>query len=323
MHRGAEKLFESRDYRQIVMLANRHDWLSAFGSELGVVLAVERLLRLEVPVRAVWLRTMLAELSRLAAHLAFLAALPPETGVLVGAGAGALREQVQDLLEGVAGGRVHYMFNRVGGVLQDLPADWPDAAGDTLAAAEPVLRQLGELFAGPDFVARTRGLGRLDPTTAAGYGVSGVPARAAGLPLDLRLADPYLAYPALEVRPAVRPEGDAGARVRCLLDECRESIRLVRRCLAELHRMPGPVNVRLPKVVRAPEGAVYAWTENPLGINGYYLVSRGMPSPWRLKLRSGSFNNVQALRAILPGTSVADLVTVLASMFFVVGDVDR
>src|SRR5258707_407025 len=129
MHRGAEKLFEVRDYRQIIMLANRHDWLSAFANELGVVLAAERMLGMEVPVRAVWARTMLAELNRVLNHLMFLGSYPLELGAITPIFyAFREREEIQKVMEEVSGGRMHFMFNRVGGLKEDLPAGWLDRA---------------------------------------------------------------------------------------------------------------------------------------------------------------------------------------------------
>src|SRR6266508_5334194 len=134
MHRGAEKLFEVRDYRQIIVLANRHDWLSAFANELGVVLAVERLLGLEVPVRAVWARTLMAELNRVLNHLMFLGSYPIELGAITPIFyAFREREALQAVMEEATGGRMHYMFNRVGGLTQDLPAGWLDRVRTAVA----------------------------------------------------------------------------------------------------------------------------------------------------------------------------------------------
>ena len=302
LHRGAEKLFEVRDYRQITVLANRHDWLSAFGSELGVVLAVERMLGMEVPERAVWLRTLLAELNRVVNHLAFLP------------GTFALREPLQAVLEEASGGRIHYMANRVGGLKDDVPAGWSDRVRLAVATVRPRLPTGLEVAAGSGVLSRE---------AAMQYGVSGPVARASGLDVDLRRDDPYLGYGQLPVRVVTRTAGDARARYECLLEQTVASLDLADAVLDRLPGLSGPVNVRLPKTVKAPEGAVYEWTENPLGINGYYLVSRGERTPWRLKLRSASFNNVQALTALLPGTKVEDLTTVLGSLFFVVGDIDR
>ena len=330
MHRGAEKLFEARDYRQIIVLANRHDWLSAFSNELGVVLAVERMLGMEVPVRAVWARTLLAELNRVLNHLMFLGSYPIELGAITPIFyAFREREVVQAVMEEVSGGRMHYMFNRVGGLKEDLPAGWLQR---TTEAIELVRRRvkadIDALVRGNEiFRARTSGIGRLTPEMAERYGVSGPIARASGLDFDLRRDEPYLAYgeiPRDVLRVVTHTDGDSLARFECLLDQVYVSLDIAAFCVDKLAELGGgPINVRLPKVVKAPEGATYAWTENPLGINGYFLVSRGERTPWRMKLRTASFNNIQVLSELLPGTLVADMVAILGSMFFVVGDIDK
>ncbi|MDX6212900.1 MAG: NADH-quinone oxidoreductase subunit [Frankiales bacterium] len=328
MHRGAEKLFEVRDYRQIVVLANRHDWLSAFSNELGVVLAVERMLGMEVPVRATWARTLLAELNRVLNHLMFLGSYPLEIGAITPVFyAFTQREAIQAVMEEISGGRMHFMFNRVGGLKEDLPNGWRERARRAVADVRHGLGDIEDLIAGNEiFQARTRGVGVLSPELIAQYGVSGPIARASGVALDLRRDEPYLAYGELQdtLRVVTRTEGDCLARFQCLLEQVYVSLDLADACLDRLAELPpGPINVRLPKVVKAPEGATYAWTENPLGINGYYLVSHGEKTPWRLKLRSASFNNVQVLSELLPGTLLPDLIAILGSMFFVVGDIDK
>ena len=331
MHRGAEKLFEARDYRQIIVLANRHDWLSAFSNELGVVLAAERMLGMEVPERAVWARTLLAELNRVLNHLMFLGSFPLELGAITPMFyAFTEREELQAVMEEVSGGRMHFMFNRVGGLKEDLPAGWLDRVDAAVGTVRRRLPDLEGLVVGNEILrARTRGVGVLTREQVSGYGVSGPIARASGLDLDLRRDEPYLAYgelfsPGGPGRVVTRTEGDALARFECLLEQVHVSLDLALACTERLRSLPpGPVNQKLPKVLRIPEGACYAWTENPLGHNGYYLVSRGDKTPWRLKLRSASFNNVQVLSELLPGCLVADLVAVMGSMFFVVGDVDK
>ncbi|MEV6208539.1 NADH-quinone oxidoreductase subunit D [Kitasatospora sp. NPDC051914] len=328
MHRGAEKLFEARDYRQIIMLANRHDWLSAFSNELGVVLAVERMLGMEVPERAVWIRTLLAELNRVLNHLMFLGSYPLELGGITPIfHAFHGREELQHVLEEASGGRMHYMFNRVGGLKEDLPAGWLGRVRQAVAAVRKQLPVYEDLVLGNEiFRGRTAGVGVLTREQVHAYGVSGPIARASGVDFDLRRDEPYLAYGELAdlLTVVVREEGDCLARFECLLEQTANSLDLAEACLDRLAGIaPGPVNLRLPKVLKAPEGTTYAWTENPLGINGYYLVSRGDKTPWRLKLRSASYNNIQALTELLPGTLVADMVAILGSMFFVVGDIDK
>jgi NADH-quinone oxidoreductase subunit D len=328
MHRGAEKLFEARDYRQIIMLANRHDWLSAFSNELGVVLAVERMLGMEVPERAVWTRTLLAELNRVLNHLMFLGSYPLELGAITPVFyAFDERENLQHVMEEVSGGRMHYMFNRVGGLKEDVPNGWYGRARQAVAGVRARMRTFDDLVLGNEiFRGRTRGVGVLSQEAVHAYGVSGPVARASGVDFDLRRDEPYLAYGDLQdtLKVVTRSEGDCLARFEVLLEQTYNALALADACLDRLAELPpGPINQRLPKVLKAPEGHTYAWTENPLGLNGYYLVSKGEKTPYRLKLRSASYNNIQALTVLLPGTLVADMVAILGSMFFVVGDVDK
>ncbi|MFB7287435.1 NADH-quinone oxidoreductase subunit D [Actinacidiphila glaucinigra] len=328
MHRGAEKLFEARDYRQIIMLANRHDWLSAFSNELGVVLAVERMLGMEVPERAVWTRTLLAELNRVLNHLMFLGSYPLELGGITPIfHAFREREDLQAVMEEVSGGRMHYMFNRVGGLKEDLPNGWHGRVRSAVAEVRSRMGTFDDLVLGNEiFRGRTRGVGVLSAQNVHAYGVSGPIARASGVDFDLRRDEPYLAYGELAdtLKVPTRTAGDCLARFEVLLEQTHNALDLADACLDRLAELPpGPINQRLPKVLKAPEGHTYAWTENPLGLNGYYLVSKGEKTPYRLKLRSASYNNVQALAVLLPGTLVADMVAILGSMFFVVGDIDK
>ncbi|NHN55361.1 NADH-quinone oxidoreductase subunit D [Calidifontibacter sp. DB0510] len=331
MHRGAEKLFEVRDYRQIMVLANRHDWLSAFSNEIGVALTVERMLGMDVPERATWTRTLLAELNRVLNHLMFLGSYPLELGAITPIFYSFReREELQAVMEEISGGRMHYMFSRVGGLRDDLPAGWLGRVAASIAAVRRRLPDLESLLVGNEILrARTRGVGVLSPELIEAYGVSGPIARASGVDVDLRRDRPYLAYAELFApggpgRVVVRSAGDCLARLEVLLEQVHVSLDLAQACLDRLAALPaGPVNVKLPKVLKVPEGWDYVATENPLGFNGYYLVSRGDKTPWRLKLRSASFNNVAVLGELLPGTLIADMVAILGSMFFVVGDIDK
>jgi NADH-quinone oxidoreductase subunit D len=331
MHRGAEKLFEVRDYRQIIVLANRHDWLSAFANELGVVIAVERMLGMEVPERAVWARTLLAELNRVLNHLMFLGSYPLEIGAITPIFYSFReREEIQRVMEEISGGRMHFMFNRVGGLKDDLPAGWLGRVRRAVAVVRSRMPDIDNLIMGNEiFRARTRGVGVLSTEHIHQYGVSGPIARGSGVDFDLRRDDPYLAYGELfggagPGRVVTRETGDCLSRFEVLLEQVHVSLDLADACAERLMELPrGPINLRLPKVLKAPEGHTYAWTENPLGINGYYLVSRGEKTPWRLKLRSASYNNIQVLVELLPGCLVADMIAVLGSMFFVVGDIDK
>lgn len=324
VHRGAEKLFESRDYRQILMLVDRHDWLSAFCSEIGVAVGIERALGITVPDRAQHLRVLLCELTRIAHHLAFLAPLPGPLPAPWRRSAWAWRAQILDLVEEATGHRIHPMFTQIGGLRADVPEGWLAHVRDAMAAwaqdgGAQILRtaELDEALH-----QHYSGVAVLAADAAQGHGASGPVARASGVDLDLRRDDPALPYPQLSV--PLRSTGDARARIELLLDEVDTSLDLVRWALDRLAQdSGGPVNVRLPKVVRVPEGRYLTWTENPPGINGYLLVSRNDRTPWRLKLRSAGFGNASALGAALVGTRTADLPAAIASFLLVCGDVDR
>lgn len=331
LHRGAEKLFEVRDYRQIVVLANRHDWLSAFSNELGIVLAAEQMLGIDVPLRAVWARTLLAELNRVLNHLMFLGSYPLEIGAITPIHyAFREREAIQQVMEEISGGRMLYMFNRVGGLKEDLPAGWLDRASAAIAGVRRRLPAMRDMMLDNEiFQARSRGIGVLDAATVHSHGVSGPIARASGVDTDLRRDEPYLAYGELfrdggPGRVVTRTAGDCYARFEVLAEQISVSLELAEACIVRLRSLPrGPINVKLPTSLELPEGHTYCWTENPLGLNGYYLVSRGGRTPWRLKLRSASFNNIAVLPEVLRGCLVSDMVAVLGSMFFVVGDIDK
>lgn len=320
MHRSAEKLFESRDYRQAMLLANRHDWLSAFSSEVGIALALESALGIAPPERATWIRTLLAEANRLFALLAFVAPVAGEQRTTLE----RLRERLSDVQEEVTGGRIHPGFARIGGVAAPIGkvalAQYLSVMDDVEASWQPTHDALST-YAEP-----LAGVAVLRRADALAFGVSGVVGRASGLDLDLRRDDPYLAYDRLGDLMAfeVRHEGDVPARYECIIDQLRLSSRLVRACVDEVRRLgDGPVDVPLPKVVRLPEGTTYAWVEGPLGISGALVVSTGDKAPWRLKIRSASFATMQAMAGAVVGTRLTDLSDALMSFPMVMGDVDR
>lgn len=319
LHRGVEKLFEVRDYRQVLMLANRHDWHAPFAGELSVALAVEGLLGLVVPPRAVWLRMLLAEHTRITSHLGFLGwwARRFPDGPAIHPAREALREQLLSL----TGNRVHPMITRIGGLAVDASPEWLAAELTAIGPAVQVAHDL--LSAGPVAAAVTP----VSAEIVAGYGLSGPLARAAGVPRDVRLDTPYLDYAALlslATRPAVRPvTNDAAGRLALLAYEVIDSAGLITEMVEHLDGLDGPIEVPLPKVIKVPEAETFVATEAPLGRAGCHLVSRGQPTPWRLRLRTPSAATVSALPAILPGCPVEHLEAALASLGYVVGDVDK
>jgi NADH-quinone oxidoreductase subunit D len=322
LHRGTEKLLEARDYRQALMLANRHDWLGAVISEVALATAVEDLLGLEVPPRAVWLRTLLCEINRASAallHLAGAASLPPRGRPASGAPGIQAREAWLDCLEAISGGRVHPMITRIGGLAYDAPASWGDhitTAVETTRATMPALL---------DAIASTipPGVAPLSHDEAQRWAVTGPVARASGLDQDLRRDDPTLAYADLSdvLRTVTAHDGDALARYQVLAGQLLADLDVIAACWERLPQ--GPVDVRLPKVVRAPEGESYSCLESAMGASGAYVVSTGGTTPWRVRLRTASYSNVQAMAVALPGTRLADLPAAVGSFLFVAGDLDH
>jgi NADH-quinone oxidoreductase subunit D len=323
MHRGFEKLAEHRDYRQIKALVNRHDWLSGFSNELGVALAVERMLEMEVPERAQWIRMLIAEWNRILNHLMFIGSFALELGAITPMFyAFREREDIQHLLESATGGRLHFTYNQVGGLKIDLPKGFLRRSAELSAITRSRLQDYKDLVLGSEiFQARTVGIGPLPTDVALSYGVSGPTLQATGLPEDSRVTEPYLKYGEIDVPVPVGENGDSFDRFYCLLHRVEASLDIIDQILD--HMPSGPVNVKLPKQVKAPEGATYVRTENPLGQLGYWLESDGGRTPWRLKMRTPSFSNVQALPYLLEGVLVPDAISVLGSVFFVVGDIDR
>ncbi|MEX0831345.1 MAG: hypothetical protein WD358_08550 [Nitriliruptoraceae bacterium] len=323
MHRGFEKLAEHRDYRQIKALVNRHDWLSGFSNELGVALAVEQMLEMEVPERAQWIRMLIAEWNRILNHLMFVGSFAIELGAITPMFyAFREREDIQHLLESATGGRLHFTYNQVGGLKIDLPKGF---LRQSMGLSQHVRKRLPDYFdlvlGNEIFQARTKGIGPLPTDVALSYGVTGPALQATGLPEDSRVTEPYLKYGDIDVRVPVGENGDSFDRFSVLLHRIEASLDII----DQIHdHMPaGPVNSKLPKMVKAPEGATYVRTENPLGQLGYWLESDGGRTPWRLKMRTPSFSNVQAIPYLLRGVLVPDAVAVLGSVFFVVGDIDR
>ena len=322
LHRGTEKLLEVRDYRQALMLANRHDWLSAVTSEVTLALAAEELLGLQVPDRATWLRTLLCEINRTSAalmHLAGAAALPPHGGAAGDSPGMLAREAWLRCLESLTGGRVHTMVTRIGGVAYDVPAGWGAQVHAAITLTRAVMPQVVEGV----LQAIRPGIAELDRAAAVRWSVCGPVARASGIDQDLRRDAPSLAYPQMAnvLRVVTADAGDALSRYLVLAEQVVADLEIITACLDGLPE--GPIDIRLPKVVRAPEGASYAWLESAVGINGVYLVSTGATTPWRVRLRTASYANVQAMSAALPGTQLIDMPAAIGSFLFVAGDLDH
>ncbi len=323
MHRGFEKLAEYRDYRQIKALVNRHDWLSGFSNELGVALAVETMLEMEVPDRAQWIRMLMAEWNRILNHLMFIGSYALELGAITPMFyAFRERDDIQYLLESATGGRLHFTYNQVGGLKIDLPKGFLQESRRVSAQVRERLPDYDDLVLGNEiFHGRTKGVGPLPADVALSIGVTGPTLHATGVPEDSRVTEPYLKYGEIDVKVPVGENGDAFDRFYCLLRRIDASLDIIDQ--VHDHIPAGAVNSKLPKMVKAPEGATYVRTENPLGQLGYWLESDGGRTPWRLKMRPPSFSNVQAIPHLMEGALLPDAISILGSVFFVVGDIDR
>ena len=324
MHRGYEKLTEVRSYPQVTALVNRIDWLGSFANEVPFILAAEKLMGVEAPSRAQHIRTILFELSRIANVTLFLGDL----GVQLGAVTPVFfafrdREYVLNLIEGATGGRFHPNFDRIGGLKDDLPAGFIDETRNVMKKLRGFCDQIEDLLFGNEiFQSRTRGIGVIPKDVALQYGLSGANLRASGVDWDLRRDQKMpLAYDKVDFKVITHPDGDSFARCWVRLQEVRESTRIVDQLLDTIPA--GPIMAKVPKIIKVPEGEAWVSTENPLGEMGYYVVSQGDMGPFRVKIRSASFNNISITPWLLKGVYVPDIITILASLYFILGDIDR
>jgi NADH-quinone oxidoreductase subunit D len=323
MHRAAEKLAEFRDTRQTLVLMNRHDWISAFNNELGWTIAVERLADIEVPDRAQWIRTMFAEWNRILNHLMFSGSYPLELGAMTPIFyAFREREMIQDLMESATGARMHHSYCRVGGLKDDLPRGFLKRSAEVLAATRKAIREYETLIMGNEIIfKRCRNVGIIPTEMAVQYGTSGPVLQASGVAMDPRKDEPYEKYGEVEFEVPVGQTGDSYDRLWILVERMKQSCNIIEQCMDKLPA--GAYRAaKLPKTLKL-DGEVYVRTENPLGLMGYYVVGDGKKQPYRLKMRTASFSNVSVIPAMLPGTVLPDLISILGSVFFVVGDVDR
>ena len=351
LHTGFEKSMESKTWWKGITYAPRMDYLAFQANEYAYVAAVEKLLALEVPEKAVWMRTCLLELNRIHSHLVWIGTSALELGAIsMFWYAFRERDTILDLFEMVTGVRMHTRYFQVGGLAEDLPSgflpecrkfvDWMPKAVDDYEA----------LLTGNEiWIERTRGIGVLSAADAVALGQSGPVLRASGVNWDIRRAEPYLAYPQIDFDVPVYEHGDVYDRYLVHVDEMRQSTRIVAQCLDRLKEMEGEPwiaddrKVVLPprhelhtsmeslihhfKLVtegfRVPEGEVYVPVESPRGEFGCYLVSDGGPKPWRVKFRAPSFVALQATATCMHGALVADMIAIVGSLDSLMGEVDR
>jgi NADH-quinone oxidoreductase subunit D len=323
MHRGYEKLVEARDYRQITNLVSRMDWLSGINNELPLHLTLEKLMEIEVPPRAQYLRVIMCEMNRILNHLMFFASFGAELGAITPTFyAFREREDIQRAMEMATGGRMHFGFFRPGGLKEDVPKGFIAQALKGVRQTIARLPDYENLLVGNEiFKQRTIGVGILDKEVAYSYGVSGPIARGSDIVMDVRKDEPYLVYDQFDFGVHSAPNGDCFDRFWVLVHEVVESAKIVEQAIEGLPS--GPVMGKVPRVIQAPKGETYVRTENPLGELGMYLISDGDRRPYRLKIRTPSYSNVSALPHVLEDTYVSDMIAILGSFFFVLGDIDR
>jgi NADH-quinone oxidoreductase subunit D len=320
MHRGAEKLFESRDYRQVIALANRHEWLSAYSGEVGVAQLVESALGIEVPEAAQWFRTLLLEFNRVTSHLAFLAGFPWDDPELT-QNLRNSRELWVKHYRDYTGSRMHPMLTRIGGLSQAPESAWlQEVLHISLDTAQIILESNWTQLLAP-----YEGAGKLSRSEAVAQSLSGPVARASGYAIDAREFATDVKYQELtSFAVAIQTGGDVSSRILQLVDEVTLSLAMISELIEKCADLVAEeVNVLLPKVVRVPEGTYEHSIETPLGIASWFLVSRNDKTPYRLKLRPASLHTVLALSTVLAGASRENFDAIVASMPFIAGDADR
>ena len=324
MHRGYEKLTEVRTYPQITTLVNRIDWLGHFANEVPFILAAEKLMNVEAPPRAQWIRTIFFELARIANVSLFLGDMGVQLGALTPVFfAFRDREHVLNMMEAATGGRFHPNFDRIGGLKEDLPRGWIDECRGVMKRVRSFCDQMEDLLMGNEiFQTRTRGIGVIPRDIAMSYGLSGANARASGIDWDLRRdSESPLAWKEIDWKVWTHPDGDSFARYWVRLQEVREASMMVEKLLDGLPA--GAIMAKVPRIIKVPAGEAWEHTENPLGEMGYYIVSQGGLGPFRCKIRTPSFNNNSIAPWLLKGVFVPDVITILASLYFILGDIDR
>jgi NADH-quinone oxidoreductase subunit D len=324
LHRGIEKMAENRTYLQVVPLTDRLDYVGSMYANWAYCRAVERLAGIRVPERAEYIRAIVCELQRIASHMMGVGASGADTGAFTAfVYCFEIRERIVELFEDLCGARLTYNYVRPGGVSMDLPDGWVERCREVAAWAPARLHDLDDLFFA-NYIARGRlkGVGVLSADDAIAWGASGPVARASGVVFDIRKNDPYSVYPRLDFDIPVGENGDCYDRARVKLMECIESCRIIEQALDQIE--PGPFHAEgFPRLLKPRPGEAYDHIESARGSLGVYLVSDGTVRPYRMKVRSPAFCNLQLLSKLAPGHTLSDLVVILGSLDPVFGEVDR
>lgn len=333
LHRGVEKLAEKLTWVQFTPIVDKNDYVSPMSNELALVMAPEKLMGIEVPRRARWIRSLHAELQRLASHLLWLGTFALDLGGAMGGGATVFmycfreRDRILDLFEEITGARFHYNTHTIGGLRHDVPAGWDRRVREVLDLIESRIPEYEAMTTGSRiFEARTRGVGVLSADLALSLGITGPNLRACGVDHDLRRDAPYAAYDEVPPEVIVATGGDCRARTEVRLGEMRATIRLARKLLDGIPE--GPINgwkpVKMATQAKIVAGQAYVAIESPRGEVGTYAIAAPPgTSPYRLKLRSPSLHALSCLPYVLPGEMVSDAIAILGSIDPIMGEVDR
>ena len=324
LHRGIEKLSENRDWTQIILLTDRMDYVAAASTNLGYCETVEKLMSIEVPRRARYVRTVLNELQRIASHCLWLGTHAMDIGAMtVFLYAFRERELILDLFEEYCGARLTYNSQRIGGLPLDVPPGWDrkvlefcDIMDSKVAEYETLLTH------NRIWLERTRDIGIISGSEAVALGMCGPALRGSGVPRDVRKDEPYAAYDEFEFDVPIGDRGDTYDRYLVRLEEFRQSTRIIRQGIEGLPE--GPFIGKVPRLIKPPAGETYHAIESPKGEIGFFIISDGRSTnPYRFRVRSPSFCNLQALPRLIRGHLVADVVALIGSIDIVLGEVDR
>lgn len=323
LHRSMEKIFEYRTYAQCISIIDRADYMSAYFNEMAMVSAVEKLMEIDVPLRAEYLRVILMELNRIQNHALLYGTLGMDLGAITPVFYGQReREKIFDLFELAAGYRMHPNYFRVGGVKEDVPEEFLTGAARFCDDFAGWLEEYNTLLTGNEiFLARTRGIGKLETDWAINAGVTGPLLRATGFKWDLRKDDPYSIYDQFDFDIPVGTQGDVFDGFWIRMAEMEQSLRIVKQALSKLP--DGPVKAKVRLNVRPPKGEAYARIESPRGESAVYIVSDGSDKPYRAKVRAPSFLHIGCLPDMLRGQLVADAIALVGVIDIVMGEVDR
>jgi NADH-quinone oxidoreductase subunit D len=348
LHTGIEKTYEAKFYQQCVVLADRMDYLAPFSNELGFCLAAERLLGMEIPKRAQWMRVLLTELTRINSHLVWLGTHALDIGAMsVFLYCFREREDLLRYFEAIGGQRMFTSYFHIGGLVMEPPLGWFQRVREFINKFPERIDEYENLLtSNPIWVRRTKGVAYLSAEDAIALGAGGPTMRGSGIDYDIRRDEPYSGYENFQFKVPVSKDGDVFARYVLRVQELRESQKI---CLQALDGMPeGPIKADMPRVVlpdrekmktqmesliyhfkiitegfTVPAGEVYLPIESPRGELGFYIVSDGTAKPYRVHVRAPSFANLQTLPCMCEGRLLADVVAAIGSIDVVLGDVDR